>query len=727
MSLIPRFDLPRLFPPLNYLSLALLATLSAQAADPTADNRRLVELDKVNVVSTATRSERLLSEVPIRTEVLRNEDITLRTAIDFSRAIELVNGLRVENNCQNCNTSDVRLLGLDGMYNQLLFDGAPLMSGLGRVYGIEQVPSAFVNRIEVVKGGGSALYGPGAVAGVVNLISEQPTRNGGFAQTGMEWQRGQPSAFVTGRGDLVSENGYKGLSLVGQWSKNNPIDFDHDGYTEISEKEMKVVGAQGWYAMGENTTLRANYTFTNEERRGGNRFDLPMWLTGITEAAEVDYHRGGLYLDQIINEDIDFNLGYSFAYIKRWSYYGGLGPIITDPLDPDYHPDPLNPNSPDSNAEKAFRAYGYTQNPLHYLDSQFNIRHGDHALALGVQYKRETLRDDKRNGDGVTLLRGERETFTNLGVYVQDEWGINESVDLIFGVRSDKSNLLDDLIFSPRVAVAWKTSEQWTVRGGISTGFRVPEIFDEDLHVDHINGDQVRNRNADDLKEERAITFMLGTDWRNNDGNLSWDLTASYTDIEDTFSLSEIKLDTITGEKYQLRENSTGSQVLGVETNLAWQIINTLRLDTGLAWYSSLFDERQTIYDDTGEVPPGDETIIESRKYLKNPELTGKAQLTWSPIPLIDAFMGINYTGKMYALNNNTATLNRTDDFWAVDAGGALHLGPQGPGHWHILFGVRNIFDQRQKDFTTGVERDSDYVYGPRFARSYYASARYNF
>jgi len=727
MSPIPRFDLPRLFPPLNYLSLALLAALSAQAADPTADNRRLVELDKVNVVSTATRSERLLSEVPIRTEVLRNEDITLRTAIDFSRAIELVNGLRVENNCQNCNTSDVRLLGLDGMYNQLLFDGAPLMSGLGRVYGIEQVPAAFVNRIEVVKGGGSALYGPGAVAGVVNLISEQPTRNGGFAQTGMEWQRGQPSAFVTGRGDLVSENGYKGLSLVGQWSKNNPIDFDHDGYTEISEKEMKVVGAQGWYAMGENTTLRANYTFTNEERRGGNRFDLPMWLTGITEAAEVDYHRGGLYLDQIINEDIDFNLGYSFAYIKRWSYYGGLGPIITDPLDPDYHPDPLNPNSPDSNAEKAFRAYGYTQNPLHYLDSQFNIRHGDHALALGVQYKRETLRDDKRNGDGVTLLRGERETFTNLGVYVQDEWGINESVDLIFGVRSDKSNLLDDLIFSPRVAVAWKTSEQWTVRGGISTGFRVPEIFDEDLHVDHINGDQVRNRNADDLKEERAITFMLGTDWRNNDGNLSWDLTASYTDIEDTFSLSEIKLDSITGEKYQLRENSTGSQVLGVETNLAWQIINTLRLDTGLAWYSSLFDERQTIYDDTGEVPPGDETILESRKYLKNPELTGKAQLTWSPIPLIDAFMGINYTGKMYALNNNTATLNRTDDFWAVDAGGALHLGAQGPGHWHILFGVRNIFDQRQKDFTTGVERDSDYVYGPRFARSYYASARYNF
>jgi len=727
MSTISCLYLRRLFPPLTGLSLALLTALTAQAADPTPDNRRLVELDKVNVVSTATRSERLLSEVPIRTEVLRNEDITLRATVDFSRAIELINGLRVENNCQNCNTSDVRLLGLEGVYNQLLFDGAPLMSTLGRVYGIEQIPAAFVNRIEVVKGGGSTLYGPSAVAGVVNLISQQPTRNGGFAQIGSEWQRNQPASFFTGRSDLINADGSQGLSLVGQWSKSNPIDFDHDGYTEISKKEMKVAGAQGWYALGENTTLRANYTFTTEERRGGNRLDLPMWLTGITEAAEVDYHRGSVHWDQIINEGFDFSLGYSFAYIKRWSYYGGLGPIITDPLDPDYHSDPLNPNSPGSPAEDSFRKYGYTQNPLHYLDSQFNLRQGDHALAFGVQYKRETLRDDKRDANGETFDRGERESFTNLGIYVQDEWAVNHAVDLIFGVRADKSNLLDDPIFSPRVAAAWKASEQWTLRSGISTGFRVPEIFDEDLHVDTIGGERIGNRNADELKEERAITFMLGTDWRNSEGNLSWDITASYTDIKDTFALSEIRTDAATGEKYQLRENSTGSQVAGLETNFAWQIIDNLRLDTGLAWYNSTFDQAQVIYDDTDDVQPGDETILESRKYMKNPALTGQAQLAWTPIPLLDTFIGVNYIGKMYALNNNTATLNRTDDFWVVDVGGALHLGPQGPGHWHILFGLRNLFDQRQKDLETGVERDSDYVYGPRFARSYYVSARYNF
>lgn len=135
-------------------------------------------------VSTATRTERLLSEVLVRTEVLRGEDIKLRTALDFSKAAELSNGLRVESNCQNCNTSEAQLLGLPGAYNQLLFDGTPLLSTLGSVYGLEQIPAALINAVEVVKGGGSSLYEPGAVAGVINLIPQPSTENGGFVRFG---------------------------------------------------------------------------------------------------------------------------------------------------------------------------------------------------------------------------------------------------------------------------------------------------------------------------------------------------------------------------------------------------------------------------------------------------------------------------------------------------------------------------------------------------------------
>jgi len=707
------------------LPLALLAAISTAYAADDPDPQAAVNLDRVQVVSTATRTEHLLAEVPIRTEVLRAEEIALRGGGDFSRAVELINGIRVESNCQNCNTSDVHLLGLEGAYNQLLFDGAPLMSTLGGVYGIEQIPSAFINRIEVVKGGGSALYGPGAVAGVVNLISEQPTRNGGFVETGVEWQKDEPITHLTARGDVVSSDGRAGASFVGQYSHNDAIDFDGDDYSEITEKLQRVAGVQGFYAPSDNTMLRANYTFTHENRRGGNRLDQPEWLANIAESLETDYHRGGLKWEQFVNDGFDFNLGYSFAYVKRKSYYGGLGDVVTDPNDPDYDPDELDPAIPGSAAESSFNQYGYTENPLHYLDSQFNIRRGNHAVAFGVQYKRESIRDEQRNALGARTIGGERETFTNLGGYIQDEWAVNDRVDLVLGARVDKPNTLDNAIVSPRIALAFQATPEWMLRAGISTGFRAPEVFDEDLHVDTLGAEQVRIRNADGLDEERAMTAMFGIDWRSNDGRFTWDATASWTDLKDAFVLSEIQTDAVTGELYQERENSTGSSIKGFETNIGWQASDTVRLGAGVAWYSSRYDESQVIFDDEDE--NGDEVVLDTAKYLKNPGLTGQALVQWSPTSMLDTFIGVKYTGRMWALNNRTAELIHTDDFWVVDAGAVVHLGQEGTRHWDISLGARNLFDQRQKDLEIGAERDNDYVYGPRFARSYYVSARFNF
>lgn len=241
-------------------AIALTLPLAALAATP-----KPTELDRVQVkVSTATRSERLLSDVPIRTEVLRKEDIALRAATDFSRAAELINGLRVESNCQNCNTSEVRLLGLPGAYNQLLFDGIPLLSTLGSVYGLEQIPAGFVDRIEVVKGGGSALYGPGAVAGVINLIPPLPARSGGHVQAGVDVLKGTPQKNADLRLDLVARDADAGLSVIAQRNWNNGIDYNGDGYTEITRKNLKVGGLQAWYAPTPGTRLRLDLQVTDE-------------------------------------------------------------------------------------------------------------------------------------------------------------------------------------------------------------------------------------------------------------------------------------------------------------------------------------------------------------------------------------------------------------------------------------------------------------------------------
>lgn len=348
-----------------------------------------VALERMQVVSTATRTERLISEVPIRTEVVTNEGMHMRAAFNFSQAMDLFNGIRVESTCQNCNTSEVLMQGLGGAYNQILFDGAPLMSALGGVYGLEQIPTAFVDRIEVVKGGSSALYGAGAVSGVINLIPIQPLRNGGFLQVGVDVQKSEPVWLADGRLDRVFAEGKGGLSFVFQSSQNDPIDFNGDGYSEITEKELGVVGVQGWFSPTTRTRLRGNYQYTWEERRGGNRFDQPEYLSNIAESLQTKYHRGGLTWEQDVTQDFDFSVGYSFAYIERDSFYGGLGDVITDPTDPNYDPDELDPTIAGSAASDSYGQYGYTKDPLHYIDSQFNYRLEKHALAFGVQYKWE--------------------------------------------------------------------------------------------------------------------------------------------------------------------------------------------------------------------------------------------------------------------------------------------------------------------------------------------------
>lgn len=703
---------------------ALSAVTSAHAEN--AGGRRATQLDAVQVkVSTATRTERLLSDVPVRTEVLRGEDIQLRAALDFSQAAELINGLRVESNCQNCNTSEAQLLGLPGAYNQILFDGTPLLSTLGGVYGLEQIPAAFIDSIEVVKGGGSSLYGPGAVAGVINLIPRQPTENGGFIRYGLDVQKGEPIHGIDGRGDFVSQDGRLGLSVVGQASENDAIDFNDDGYSEVTDKSQQVVGLQGWYSPNDGTTLRANYQFTHEKRRGGNRLDQPEWLTNIAESIETKYHRGGVRWDQILNDDVDFTLGYSFAYIERDSFYGGLGDVATDPRDAAFDPSQLDPSVPGSAASTSYNQYGYTEDPLHYLDSQFNWRHGDHALAFGLQYKHESIKDENRSARGQTLKVATDDSFSNLGAFVQDEWTVSDAVDLVLGVRADKSSTLDDPVYSPRIALAFQASENLKLRAGISTGFRAPEVFSEDLHVDTLGAAPVRIRNADGLSEERAVTGMLSLDWRSDpaDPRWMWDATVSLTKLRDSFVLSEIQAED-DGTLYQVRSNASGSRVAGFETNVGWQATDAFRLTAGVAWYQSRYDQAQVVYDDTGD---GGSTVIASRDYLKTPEWTGLAQATWSPSEDWDTYLGLRYTGRMYALNNNTATLNRTPTFWVTDLGGTRHFqGADGKGI-DLSFGIRNLFDQRQKDLEVGATRDSDYVYGPRFARAYYASLRYAF
>jgi len=125
------------------------------------------------VVVTGTLTPKLYRETPVKTAIASKKDIEKKGAISLADSLEIITGVRVENNCQNCNFNQVRINGMEGKYSQILIDGLPIVSALAGVYVLEQIPANMIERLEVVKGGGSPLYGSNAVAGVVNVITKK--------------------------------------------------------------------------------------------------------------------------------------------------------------------------------------------------------------------------------------------------------------------------------------------------------------------------------------------------------------------------------------------------------------------------------------------------------------------------------------------------------------------------------------------------------------------------
>src|SRR5690606_11359740 len=248
--------------------LALAALIVTEQVGP------LIPLFTAEVVVTATRTNRRLSDVPVRTEVVTRAAMQKVQARTLADAVEYTTGVQVESNCQNCNFSQIRLLGLSGPYTQILIDGQPIISSLAQVYGIEHIPARMIERVEVVKGGGSALYGPGSVGGVVNVISREAARPGGAFELRAESSGGRGVYSGNGAIDLVSADRQTVFTAFGQAASVDAIDVDGDGFTEVSLRLLGAMGARfNRYAIGGRAKLTADVTRIDEHRRGGNALD----------------------------------------------------------------------------------------------------------------------------------------------------------------------------------------------------------------------------------------------------------------------------------------------------------------------------------------------------------------------------------------------------------------------------------------------------------------------
>jgi outer membrane receptor for ferrienterochelin and colicins len=281
-------------------------------------NITLVESPMEEVVVTGTSTPKLYSETPVKTSVASRKDIEKKGAVCLADSLEIMTGVRVEDNCQNCNFTQVRINGMEGKYSQILINGMPVVSALAGVYALEQIPANMIEKLEVVKGGGSALYGGNAVAGVVNVITKENEASGTRISLNQESINKSSNTVLNFNTDYTSKNHATHASFFTNYQNRDHMDYNDDGFSDLGELTNLSLGGTFVHNFDAvNGKLKLNFTSLFEDRRGGNKFDLPEHFADIAESIRTYRTDVGVGWEQTFGSHSLLRFDGSFSYTKR--------------------------------------------------------------------------------------------------------------------------------------------------------------------------------------------------------------------------------------------------------------------------------------------------------------------------------------------------------------------------------------------------------------------------
>lgn len=648
----------------------------------------LVQLD--GVIVSATRSETTRRMSPTLVNVVGMDTYNRTNSTTVAQGLAFQPGVRVENNCQNCGFQQVRINGLDGQYTQILIDSRPIFSSLAGVYGIEQLPANMVDRVEVMRGGGSALFGSSAIAGTINIITKEPIRNSASISH-TTTSVGLTAAFHNTtdiNASIVSDDNKLGLAVFGQNTSKDAWDANGDGFTELSKISGQTVGFRGYIKTGLYSKLTAEYHHLEEFRRGGDNLDLPPHEAMIAEQTKHGINTGGLKFDWFSKDQKHrLNAFVSLQHIDRESYYGAGG----------------NPN-----------AYGKTSDLTWVGGAQYIYKFKKCLfmpadLTAGLEYNEDYLEDRMVGYNRITA-----QTVRIVSAYAQNEWK-NNQWGILIGGRLDKHNLMDGLIFSPRANLRYNPTENINLRASYSYGFRAPQAFDEDLHIDNVGGTVSMIRLADDLSVEKSQSLSISADmyhsWGNWQGNVL--VEGFFTDLDDVFALRELGFNE-NGILIKERHNESGARVFGanIEGKVAWK--NIVQVQLGFTAQSSKYKEARAWAED----------VAATRKMFRTPDFHGYLTASYNPLKQLTLVISGTYTGSMLVEHHAgmiaANTTVETPSFCDMGFKAAYDFKLYESFGLQINAGMQNVFDSFQKDFDSGADRDSGYMYGPTLPRTVY-------
>jgi len=676
----------------------------------------LVELESDNigieqVVVSADRNAKSRKETPTIVNSISSKLFERTSNVTLSEGLNFAPGLRMENNCQNCGFSQIRMNGLEGAYSQILINSRPVFSGLAGVYGLELIPANMIERVEVIRGGGSAMYGSNAIAGTINLITKDPITNnfgvsGNYAVT--PGSSGGPSNDfnLNFNGSFVSDDFKTGMSLFGFTRNRSPFDANDDGYSEIALIENTTLGARIFQRISKRGKLTFDYFNINEYRRGGNKFELPLHESDISESVKHKINSGAVSFDQLLRDLDKFSAFLSVQGVDRGSYYG---------------------------ANQDLSAYGQTDDFTFASGIQYTRQLGyflfsPATLTSGIEINGSSLVDNKLGyydpvedvHYGNTLV-ADQQVSTQAG-FLQSEWKMDKLV-LTTGLRYDHYLVSDNThdndaisgnVFSPRISLMYNISEHLQFRSGFARGFRAPQIFDEDLHIETSGSRKVIHVNDEDLKQESSNSYNASFDYTNHFDRwqIQFLVEGFYTQLIDPFANIYGAPDENGVVIYTRTNAEKGAAVKGINMEFNASPSARFQLQSGFTIQNSEFEEPQE---------------FDEVKFFRSPDNYGYLSLYYSPGLLFNVSLTGNYSGPMLVPyfgpklpNPEVGQLNKTDAFFDAGIKLTYDIKLTDAIIMQLSSGVKNIFNSYQSDFDSGIDRDPAYVYGPLSPRTIY-------
>ena len=659
------------------------------------------------VVVTANRNEvnRINSSTIVNTITPKLFNITQSALL--SDGLNFCPGLRMESNCQNCGFSQVRMNGMEGPYSQVLINSRPIFSGLAGVYGLEMIPSNMIERVEVIRGGGSALYGSNAVAGTINLILKDPINNSyefgagnAIVGTGLDGA-GNPANDYTldFNASVVSVDSKTGMAVYGFHRDREPFDANDDTFSELTQIKNTTIGGRVFHRFGLRDKVGLDFFNIKENRRGGDKFELPEHMAGIAEAVDHNITSGALSYDRFFRDEDKLSVYVSGQNVARDSYYG---------------------------ANQSLRDYGNTKDFSYSAGIQYNAVFGGSKLLLGLENNGAWLKDKKLGYPDVenpsftivdgpyveTRIIADQSTNT-FGSFFQYGFDWNK-LNVSLGARYDHYAIDDNAkegekttgdVVSPRVTLKYDVKPFLQARVSYSQGYRAPQIFDEDLHIETSGAKQVIHVNDPDLEKETSNSYMASLDFNQQIGKafLGVLVEGFYTHLGNAFA-NEFGDPDEDGTVVYTRVNAeNGAVVKGV--NMEINVVPSSKIS-----FKGGFTVQNSEYEDPQE--------FGEKKFFRTPDNYGYLTIDWELLRNFGLSSTGNYTGSML-VPHNESVLVKSDAFfdWGVKLRYTVKING---ASLQLYTGMKNILNSYQNDFDRGIDRDPAYVYGPTSPRTFY-------